>query len=181
MILADSDIKRSNLFASQLEDPVSFSEELIKNGIRSKKLDQRKRRKAGSDPPYTMVRNLIEDNEESDDADEVEFDRDDREVRISDTIQFTCFYDTMFRHIGQLSMKKILKCWIKKIHPKKQAKYPYNGGKLKDKSKKLYGDDNPGEETKPPWWPPSIWHNKGERIRHKEPDHQYKPGQRFLY
>ncbi|KAK2742682.1 hypothetical protein FQN57_005137 [Myotisia sp. PD_48] len=51
--------------------------------------------------------------------------------------------------------------WTTMFQPKKQNKYPYNGGHGADGKK---GDP---EKTKPDWWPPGVIH--------REPDHLSKP------
>lgn len=137
---------------------------------------QRKPKKQCKDDEQPQcVRELV-DGDDSEDDEEVNYIEDYRSVQYSNTGQLTEYYDEKFRTIGQLSLKKILKCWIRKIHPKKQTQHPYNGGKLKENSIKLYGKGNVGEQTKPPWWPPSLESKEWERSRHKEPDHQKKPG-----
>lgn len=165
-----SEISRRDV--SQPEEPVR------KVSIASAKITTRARRSNCKSVKQRKGQpSSAEDDGKSDSADDVEYIEDFKLVKISDADAFTCFYDTKFRQIGQLSLKKILKCWIKKIHPKKQANYPYNGGKFKERSRELHGEDNPGEETKPPYWPPTLWCEFWERCRHKEPDHQRKLGQ----
>lgn len=62
------------------------------------------------------------------------------------------YYTDRFAAMQQNTCKMIVKHWIKIIEPKKQIRYPYNGG----------------EESKPQWWPQSI--------KHREPDHLSKSG-----
>ena len=96
-------------------------------------------------------------------------------VRVDDTLQIEQIIDTRLRQMQQVACKAIAKPWIKAKEPKKQAKYPYNGGRNKDVASRLFSDRNPGELTKPSWWPPSQgWPNRG--CRHKEPDHLKKEG-----
>lgn len=78
-------------------------------------------------------------------------------VTVGDQTRIKDICDNILGHIQEATLKKILKEWIKKVHPKKQSLYPYNGGKAKEPDK-----------TKPPWWP--------EDLRHKEPDHLKKLG-----
>jgi hypothetical protein len=75
------------------------------------------------------------------------------------------FYANRFKRMHQLPCKMIAKAWIKVIEPKKQAKFPYNGGK---KAKQLGHTKPNGEVTRPPWWPLNQ--------PHKEPDHIRKTG-----
>ena len=63
-------------------------------------------------------------------------------------------YESRFQQLQQLGCKIVAKAWIKRIHPRKQTKHPYRGGLPKA----------------PPWWP--------EGIKHREPDHLLKPGER---
>ena len=62
------------------------------------------------------------------------------------------YYESRFNDIQQNACKLICKNWVKLIEPKKQIKYPYNGG----------------EDTRPDWWPTVT--------RHREPDHLPKHG-----
>ena len=115
--------------------------------------------------------------EEPDDTDEcigvgiiVEDIRIDDDAKILDTI------DVRLKQMNQNACKTIAKEWIKAIEPRKQSKHPYNGGASKAESISLYGDKNPGEFTKPPWWCSTQGWKTGEGCRHKEPDHQKKAG-----
>jgi hypothetical protein len=81
-------------------------------------------------------------------------------VRDRDALHF--FYTDAFHSLQQTNCRLIAKAFVKAVEPKKQAKYPYNGGKQPDGTQ---GD--PGM-TKPPWWPSGV--------THKEPDHMMKPG-----
>ena len=90
-------------------------------------------------------------------------------IKIGERDKIWKVYDERLKAIGQICLKKVLKAWIREIHPQKQAKYPYNGGKKKDEAISKFGEDNKGDLTKPEWWPPEL--------RHREPDHQMKPGQ----
>ncbi|KAI9818465.1 MAG: hypothetical protein M1827_000524 [Pycnora praestabilis] len=109
-------------------------------------------------PPEVIHANNEEDEDEEDDeVQEVGT----RELRVGDRVEMDKFYDTKFLQLLQVNCKWVAKQWIKVIEPKKQTKYPYNGGKDKDP-----------EKTKPPWWPRSI--------QHKEPDHNGKPDRVIL-
>ena len=84
--------------------------------------------------------------------------------------------DIRLRQIKQENCKKILKSWIRAKEPGKQSKYPYNGGSTRDEASMLYGVENPGELSKPSWWPSTRGWRSGEGCRHREPDHQKKEG-----
>lgn len=71
---------------------------------------------------------------------------------MGDRDKITEIYRTRLSLMLQLTLKKILKLWIKAVHPKKQSLHPYNGG----------------IRTKPEWWP--------EDVKHTEPDHMSKAG-----
>lgn len=99
-----------------------------------------------------------------------------RQIRIDEAAEY---YNKTFRSINQLCCKDILKAWIRVCHPRKQSKYPYNGGKGKSKkvSRKKSGDLPPyhGRPTKPDYWPCDLdWPRTG--VRHTEPDHLWKHG-----
>jgi Protein of unknown function (DUF2841) len=81
------------------------------------------------------------------------------------------YYLARFQLMQQLHCKAIAKDWIKAIEPKKQAKYPYNGGKAaRESGEDGAHDQSYSERHKPPWWPP-------EGCPHREPDHIKKDGQ----
>ena len=88
------------------------------------------------------------------------------QVTFDQTDRLRGWYEKQLGQIQQVPCKVIVKAWIKKIHPKKQGTYPYNGGKrarmlgLQKKQR--------GSITKPPWWPPGV--------SHREPDHLEKKG-----
>jgi hypothetical protein len=85
-------------------------------------------------------------------------------IAVGDTKSCIAFYMSRFQQMQQIPCKAIAKDWIKAVEPKKQAKYPYNGGK---------SGKNPvnGQEDlyRPPWWP-------SEGCPHREPDHIKKDG-----
>ena len=70
------------------------------------------------------------------------------------------FYEQRFKNIQQSACKMIAKAWIKLIAPKKQSNHPYTGSDAKA----------------PDWWPKPTGPTRDDRVRHKEPDHLYKPG-----
>ena len=86
------------------------------------------------------------------------------EVRLDDEKVLEAWYEDQFWHMQQIPCKIIAKAWIKAVHPKKQGKFPYNGGK---RAKELKGTDDfeykRGQIAKPDWWP--------RKVRHQEPDH----------
>lgn len=98
-------------------------------------------------------------------------------VKIGNKNAVKKFYEDIFSRIGQANLKSILKTWIKVIEPRKQSTYPYNGGSKAEASKMMFGEDNPGELTKPPWWPSSMGREGGSKCRHREPDHLTKKGE----
>lgn len=75
------------------------------------------------------------------------------------------FYEQRFKNIQQSACKMIAKAWIKLIAPKKQSNHPYTGQ----------------EARAPDWWPKPIGPARDERVRHKEPDHLYKPGTSLVH
>lgn len=70
------------------------------------------------------------------------------------------FYQNRFKDMQQSACKIIGKAFVKLIEPRKQTNYPYTKG----------------DSMAPPWWPAT----KGTEnyIRHKEPDHLLKDGER---
>ncbi|MCJ1391568.1 hypothetical protein MMC18_004432 [Xylographa bjoerkii] len=81
-------------------------------------------------------------------------------VCLSDEETLKRFYTTRFIQMQQIACKRISKAWIKVVQPRKQAHYPYNGGKMAAAA----GNPGNGDLTKPDWWPQVG-------CRHKEPDH----------
>ncbi|KAG8963839.1 hypothetical protein FRC03_002523 [Tulasnella sp. 419] len=65
-------------------------------------------------------------------------------------------YYRQFHNLQQKVCKLIAKCWIKAIEPKKNFRFPYQGG----------------EQARPDWWPQSLMH--------KEPDHMLKHQRNLL-
>lgn len=74
------------------------------------------------------------------------------ELEVGDTEKVVSYYETVLKRFQQVNCRSIAKSFIRVIEPRKQVRYPYNGGRT----------GNP-ELTKPPWWPAGIMH--------KEPDH----------
>ncbi|KAJ5495185.1 hypothetical protein N7539_000301 [Penicillium diatomitis] len=50
-------------------------------------------------------------------------------LRIGDTAKVTAYYETALKHFQQLNCRMIAKAFIKHIEPRKQVRFPYNGGK----------------------------------------------------
>ena len=145
----------------------------------SKKSVLAKRKK--SSIPTTLERenkgmSLEEEADETDEDNEfVDASYEPVSVRIGDTAQIEKIIDIRLRQMKQVNCKLVAKSWIKAKEPTKQTNYPYNGGPLKEEASSIFGDANPGELTKPDWWPSTDnWPRKG--CRHKEPDHLRKDG-----
>lgn len=80
------------------------------------------------------------------------------------------FYEERFKHLQQIPCKSIAKDWIKAIEPKKQAQFPYNGGKggrEPGSAEDVSSNKGAGDKTRPPWWPT-------DGCPHREPDHIHK-------
>ncbi|KAL2010791.1 hypothetical protein VTN00DRAFT_3509 [Thermoascus crustaceus] len=82
-------------------------------------------------------------------------------IRVGDQAAMLAYYESAFHALQQTNCRMIAKAFVKAVEPRKQAKYPYNGGKGPDGQK---GDP---ESTKPSWWP--------DGVTHREPDHLKKP------
>ena len=98
------------------------------------------------------------------------------DIRIDDASRICGIIDARLRQMKQEHCKKVAKAWVKAKEPQKQSKYPYNGGSKKEDSIYMFGDKMPGELTRPPWWCASEGWQQGDGCRHREPDHQKKPG-----
>lgn len=83
-------------------------------------------------------------------------------LEIGDTEKVLAYYESAFRAFQQINCRQIAKAYIKIIEPRKQVKFPYNGGKGGP------GEKGDPEKTKPEWWPAGVIH--------REPDHLKKPG-----
>ncbi|KAL8657907.1 MAG: hypothetical protein Q9226_001457 [Calogaya cf. arnoldii] len=100
-----------------------------------------------------------------------------------DVTALEVYYTKGVCQVGQLTMKKVLKQWVKVKQPKKQSANPYNGRKNRPQQERERKDGkpdpNPGISTAPDWWPTQDgWPTKG--CRHKEPDHLRKPERTIL-
>ena len=132
----------------------------------------KKRRSARS---RIAVRNPDDSSKDEDSIDELE--GEDTELLYIRIDEAAGYYIEAFRSINQLAIKDILKAWIRVCHPKKQSKYPYNGGKdgKREESKAEYDYD--GHYSRPDYWPcDENWNGKKGGVRHREPDHLYKNG-----
>ncbi|CAG7978222.1 unnamed protein product [Penicillium olsonii] len=87
-------------------------------------------------------------------------------LRIGDTENVAAYYQRALNNFQQFNCSIIAKAFIKHIEPRKQVRYPYNGGKLLSGSGP--GTSADPEKTKPKWWPPGVMH--------KAPDHLRKQG-----
>lgn len=145
-----------------------------------------KRRKSAIqdfDEPAIVDNAAIKDEASTDDEEEPD-DVDDfvgagivsEDIRIDDSDKVWEVIETRLKQMQQEACKKIARAWVKAKEPQKQTKYPYNGGSTKEEAKRLYGEKNQGELTKPPWWCSTQGWQRGEGCRHKEPDHQKKAG-----
>jgi hypothetical protein len=81
-------------------------------------------------------------------------------LKIGNSDEVWEFYSQRFRNCQQTACKLIAKAWVKAVEPKKQSNHPYTGK----------------DEKAPDWWPKPWGTGKDDRVRHKEPDHLYKPG-----
>lgn len=81
-------------------------------------------------------------------------------IRVGNKEEVWKFCDQRFKNIQQTACKLIAKAWVKLIAPKKQSNHPYTGADAKA----------------PDWWPKPWGTSRDEKVRHKEPDHLYKPG-----
>jgi hypothetical protein len=81
-------------------------------------------------------------------------------IQIGDETAVWKFYEHRFKRIQQTACKIMAKPIIKLISPKKQANNPYTGGDL----------------TAPAWWPKPWGPGEKDKVRHVEPDHQWKKG-----
>ena len=83
-----------------------------------------------------------------------------RAIQINDSEQVWEFYDHRFKCVQQTACKLIAKAFVKTIAPKKQANNPY----IK------------GDAMAPSWWPKPWGPGPKDKVRHVEPDHQWKKG-----
>ncbi|KAH8782826.1 hypothetical protein F5883DRAFT_405012, partial [Diaporthe sp. PMI_573] len=85
-------------------------------------------------------------------------------IRVGNKEEVWKFCDQRFKNIQQTACKLIAKAWVKLIAPKKQSNHPYTGADAKA----------------PDWWPKPWGTSRDEKVRHKEPDHLYKPERVYL-
>lgn len=148
---------------------------------------QTKRRKSCTDelshpvPSSTVVGLKKGDNSKGSDDDEnsdfeelVDTQYSPTSIRIDNAVAIERCIDNQLKHMKQVGCRVVAKAWIKAKEPRKQTKYPYNGGDRKKEASGIYGNENTGELTKPPWWPSTEGWQRGEGCRHKEPDHLKK-------
>jgi hypothetical protein len=86
-----------------------------------------------------------------------------RYIKIQSRDEILACYNAAFHSLQQTNCRLIAKAFIKAVEPKKQTRYPYNGGK-----KGPNGETGDPEKTKPSWWPAGV--------THREPDHLKKSG-----
>ena len=110
------------------------------------------------------------ENESSENDEDIERGSQFRSIRIGDKVAVDDAYVSAFESAQQIPCKQIAKAWIKAIEPKKQSRFPYNGGDYKDLAIRLYGKKHQGFITTPGWWPPAG-------CPHTEPDHIKKEGE----
>ncbi|QLI64392.1 uncharacterized protein G6M90_00g000430 [Metarhizium brunneum] len=79
-------------------------------------------------------------------------------ITVNDAPAMWKAYKYLFGCCQQTMCKMIAKIWIQTLSPKKQATHPYQGG----------------QATAPAWWPTNCL-TKSKRVRHRQPDHLYKP------
>lgn len=83
-----------------------------------------------------------------------------RAIVIGNEEQVRNYYHNRFTVVQQTACKIIGKAFVKVIAPKKQANNPYTGG----------------DATVPDWWPKPWGPGEKDKVRHTEPDHQWKKG-----
>lgn len=164
-VASENSMRSYGMFEDPVQDPtLIYGRDVLPAGMRGT---------SGAEPAIRMppARDFLEDVEAEEE--EIEFEGTETQyetITVGEREAITCFFDDRLRRIGQICLKKILKAWIRVIHPQKQAKFPYNGGKTKDKAILQLGPSHKGDLTKPRWWPSNL--------RHCEPDHQSKQGSR---
>lgn len=89
-------------------------------------------------------------------------------LSLKDTKSLRRYYEKVFDSVQQTNCRVLAKAYVKLIEPQKKVKYPYNGRKAVAGVMQQLSP----EESKPPWWPPQV--------RHQEPDHLLKTGNRTL-
>ncbi|AEO68857.1 uncharacterized protein THITE_130193 [Thermothielavioides terrestris NRRL 8126] len=87
-----------------------------------------------------------------------------RAIEIGDSEAVRQYYEQCFKCLQQTACKIIAKYIIKLIAPKKQANNPYTRG----------------DATAPAWWPKPWGTGEKDKVRHVEPDHQWKKERIYL-
>ncbi|MCJ1469644.1 hypothetical protein MMC07_008280 [Pseudocyphellaria aurata] len=83
---------------------------------------------------------------------------------VDDEERRTKFLDDALSLCQTTNLKKILKAWLRQLYPKKQSKYPYNGGEMRQRAIRQFGDNNmAGHYTKPADWPEGVLHLAPDR------------------
>jgi hypothetical protein len=75
------------------------------------------------------------------------------------------YYAQAFKGLQNINSEDcqiISKAYIELIEPKKRVKYPYSGRKVLPSGRFQRPDPN---ETKPPWWPPTVRHIRPRYLR----------------
>ncbi|GBF62512.1 hypothetical protein TMEN_5058 [Trichophyton mentagrophytes] len=106
---------------------------------------------------YEMDHSTTEPGEHSNGPESVEM----VPLEIGNEEKVEAYYESAFKAFQQINCRQIAKAYIKIIEPRKQVKYPYNGGRGGP------GEKGDPEKTKPDWWPTGVVH--------REPDHLKKP------
>lgn len=83
-------------------------------------------------------------------------------IKIGNSQDVWNFYEQRFKNCQQSACKLIAKAWVKAVEPKKQSTHPYTGS----------------DARAPDWWPKPWGPTKDDKVRHKEPDHLYKRGEK---
>ncbi|KAK2738584.1 hypothetical protein FQN55_000461 [Onygenales sp. PD_40] len=98
--------------------------------------------------------------EESDSEEDFQDDPGDRiGLQIGDEARIIAYYEDALKAFQQLNCRQIAKAYIKAIEPRKQANFPYNGGKVAP------GEQRDPEKTRPPWWPIDVIHREPDHLR----------------
>ncbi|EPS34617.1 hypothetical protein PDE_09581 [Penicillium oxalicum 114-2] len=132
----------------------------IRRTIKTSSARRVRRRGANAQSQGSRLSDPVSDNEDLSTSSSYEM----APLRIGDTEKVTAYYESALKHFQQLNCRMIAKAFIKHIEPRKQVRFPYNGGKPPAGSPP--GTTGDPEKTKPDWWP--------EGVMHKEPDHLRK-------
>jgi len=82
-----------------------------------------------------------------------------RQLQIGNEDEVGKFYSTRFKDMRQSACKVMAGIWVKLLEPKQQTHHPYTKG----------------DESAPPWWPPTTGVN---HVRYKETNRLLKPGKK---